>query len=103
MRPAELTEHWASEYPEVDTASGKMAVLEKAGFTPLGYFALSKESWLNTYYRPLQSRYDQFLARHDHSAAARALIASDKKEIELYERYSEFVSYGYYIAGKIGD
>jgi cyclopropane fatty-acyl-phospholipid synthase-like methyltransferase len=97
-RPDELQQHWAREYPEVDTASAKIGLLEARGYTPIGYFALSEQSWLDHYYRPLRRRFDGFLARHDNSAAARAIVEAEKREIELYERYSAFVSYGYYVA-----
>jgi SAM-dependent methyltransferase len=101
-RPAELQAHWGREYPEVDTASGKMAVLERLGFSPIGYFALPEHCWLDNYYRPLQQRFPAFLARHDHSAAARAIVAAEENEIALYERYKGFFSYGFYVARKVG-
>ena len=98
QRPPELQEHWMQEYPEVDTASAKMALLEQCGYTPVGYFALSKQSWLESYYRPMQRRFDDFLSRHDSSETARTIVEAEKKEIDLYERYSAFVSYGYYVS-----
>ena len=101
-RPAELQAHWDAEYPEVDTASGKLAVLESLGFAPVGYFALPEHCWLDNYYRPLQRRFADFLARQENSAAARAVVAAEEREISLYERYRAFVSYGYYVARKVG-
>lgn len=97
-RPAELDEHWASEYPEVGTASAKIAVLERAGYTPIGYFLLPQDCWLDNYYRPLQERFPAFLARHRHSRAATDVVAAEQHEIDLYERYPTFVSYGFYLA-----
>jgi len=101
-RPAELQAHWQREYPEVDTASGKLAVLERLGFSPIGYFPLPEQCWLDNYYRPLQRRFPAFLDRHEASEAARALVAAEEREISLYERYKAFVSYGYYVARKLG-
>ncbi len=102
-RPADLDAHWNAEYPEVDRASSKMAVLEKHGFSPLGYFVLSEHCWLDNYYRPMQQRFDEFLHTHDHSDAAKAIVASEEAEISLYEQNRTFVSYGYYIAQKLAD
>lgn len=102
-RPTELAQHWNREYPEVDTASMKMAVLEANGFSPIGFFALSEPCWLDNYYRPLQARFTPFLERHQHSAAAIAIVAAEQREIALYERYSAFVSYGYYLARRSAD
>lgn len=101
-RPEELQAHWEREYPEVDTASGKLAVLERLGFSPIGYFPLPQHCWLDNYYRPMRERFPAFLHRHEDSEAARAIVAAEENEISLYERYSTFVSYGYYIARKVG-
>jgi ubiquinone/menaquinone biosynthesis C-methylase UbiE len=102
-RPAELEQHWSHEYAEVDTASAKIAVLEENGFSPVGYFTLSQRCWLDNYYRPLQARFEPFLSRHRHSQAAVDIVAAEENEISLYERFSQFVSYGYYVARKTAD
>jgi SAM-dependent methyltransferase len=103
QRPEELQAHWAREYPEVDTASGKMAVLERLGFTPVGYFPLPQRCWLENYYWPMQQRFSGYLDRHENSEAARAIVAAEEAEISLYERHEAFVSYGYYIARKTAE
>ncbi|MEL6270799.1 MAG: class I SAM-dependent methyltransferase [Chloroflexota bacterium] len=102
-RPAALQAHWDSEYSEVDTASAKTAILEKHGFSPIGYFALPEHCWLDHYYRPLQQRFTAFLDAHGHSEAAKAIVAAEEAEIGLYERHRAFVSYGFYIARKLAD
>jgi SAM-dependent methyltransferase len=99
-RPQELEDHWHAEYPEVGTASAKIAVLERNGYTPLGYFVLPENCWLDAYYRPLQGRFQAFLEDHGPSEEARAIVAAEEREIALYERYRGYVSYGYYIARK---
>ncbi|MGE0385417.1 MAG: class I SAM-dependent methyltransferase [Gammaproteobacteria bacterium] len=102
-RPAELEQHWKREYPEVGTASDKIAVLEQHGFSPLGYFTLPQRCWLENYYRPMQARFAAFLARNGHSPAAAAIVAAEEREIALHERYAAFVGYGFYVARKTGD
>ena len=102
QRPSALQAHWEKEYPDVDTASAKMAVLERLGFSPIGYFPLPERCWLDNYYRPLQQRFPAYLQRHEHSEAARAIVAAEEREIALYERHKAFVGYGYYIARKTG-
>ena len=102
-RPAELEAHWCAQYAEVGTASSKLAVLERNGYTPMGYFVLPEHCWLDAYYRPMQRRFPAFLARHGSSDAARAVVAAEELEIALYERHRAFVSYGYYVARKTDD
>lgn len=97
-RPAELQRYWDAAYPRIDTAAGKLAVLENCGYSPLGYFTLPPECWLENYYRPLEASFDDFLARHDNSEAAQAIVAMEREEIALYEKYRDYYSYGMYIA-----
>jgi len=55
-----------------------MAILEQNGFSPVGYFALSKRCWLDHYYRPTQGRFAPFLARNGNSEAAAAIVAAEE-------------------------
>ncbi|MEM8837757.1 MAG: class I SAM-dependent methyltransferase [Pseudomonadota bacterium] len=97
-RPTELEQYWHNEYPEIATASVKIGQLEENGYVPLGYFPLPNACWLENYYRPLQQAFPDFLERNNHTQPARALIEAEEKEIEIYERYSDFFSYGFFIA-----
>mgnify|MGYP000745985583 CR=1 FL=1 len=99
-RPKEIEEFWMKEYPEVDTASNKIQQLESNGYTLCGYFYLSEKSWVDEYYRPLQSGFESFLDRHNHSAQAKEVIEMNQAEIELYNKFKAYYSYGFYIARK---
>ena len=100
-RPAELQTYWEQQYPEVATASAKIAILERLGFSPIGYFALPEYCWLDNYYHPVQQSFAGFLDRHGHSEGARALVAAEEREIALYETYKTFFGYGYFVARKV--
>ena len=100
-RPLELEKHWEVEYPEIDVASSKFAVLEKNGFSPMGYFVLPSYCWLANYYQPMQKRFADFLERNDNSEDARAIVDAEKYEIGLYEKYQAYYSYGVYVARKL--
>lgn len=101
-RPYELQEYWQAEYPEIDTASSKIAILEKRGYSPVAYFVLPEHCWLENYYLPMQKRFAAFLARHFYSEKAEAVVETENKEIALYEQYRTYYSYGVYIARKTG-
>jgi SAM-dependent methyltransferase len=101
-RPPELQAHWEREYPEVGTASDKIRVLERHGYSPLGYFVLPETCWRDAYYRPLKAGFGGFLNRHHHSEAAKALVAENEQEIALYEAHKAFFSYGVYVAKRVG-
>lgn len=97
-RPPDLQDHWTREYPEVDTAARKLDVLEESGYAPIGYFVLPKHCWMDNYYTPMRGRFRAFLDRNANSAEAVALVEAEEAEISLYDRYSDYISYGFYIA-----
>lgn len=100
-RPQTITDYWAAQYPEIDTASAKLAVLERHGYRPEGYFLLPFCCWQEHYYGPLRERFPAFLDRHGHSPQAAAIVAAEEEEMALYQRYGQFYSYGMYVAAKV--
>ncbi|MEM9494772.1 MAG: class I SAM-dependent methyltransferase [Pseudomonadota bacterium] len=100
-RPQEIHDHWTKAYPEVNTAATKIAQLEANGFKPLGYFILPEHCWTENYYAPVQAGFESFLKRHDASPAAKAVVDAEAAEISLFERFSDFFGYGFYVARKL--
>lgn len=100
-RPLELQSYWDEQYPEIGTASSKIAVLERQGYVPLGYFFLPKHCWLDNYYYPMQDRFTDFLKQYQQSKEAQAIVDMEKQEIDFYQRYQAYYSYGFYIAKKL--
>jgi ubiquinone/menaquinone biosynthesis C-methylase UbiE len=100
-RPSELQKYWDGEYLEIDVASSKIGGLEKNGYSPIGYFVLPEHCWLDNYYKPMQNSFDNFLERNGNSEEARAIVEAENKEIELYEKYKSYYSYGVYLARKL--
>ena len=100
-RPQEIEAFWNEEYPEIDTASNKIRILEDNGYSPIGYFILSQNSWIDNFYKPLEKRFSAFLAKHNNSEMARNFVEEQKEEIRKYKKYKDYYSYGFYIAKKI--
>ena len=99
-RPKELEEFWTQEYPEIGTASNKIKILENNGYTLVGYFYLTQNSWIENYNKPMEARFETFLKRNNNSELARKVVKENKAEIELYQKYKDYYSYGFYIAKK---
>jgi cyclopropane fatty-acyl-phospholipid synthase-like methyltransferase len=100
-RPFEIEQHWNNEYPQIDTASNKMRILEENGFSPVGYFYLPVSSWINNYYQPIEDRIDSFLKKYNNSELAKGIVEAEQNEIDKYRTYKDFLSYGFYIARKV--
>lgn len=98
--PQEIKSYWDKAYPEIDTASAKMGILENNGYIPEGYFILPQHCWLENYYNPLKNSFDDFLERNKYSDKAKKIIEQEKEEIAVYNRFKEYYSYGVYVAGK---
>ncbi len=101
FRPKELEEYWNKEYPEIDIASNKIKILEENGYSPVGYFILSQNSWIDNFYKPMEKRFSTFLEKHNNSEMARNIVEQHKEEIRKYHKYKDYYSYGFYIAKKI--
>lgn len=97
-RPVAIEAHWTREYPGIATASSNLRTLERAGYRPLGCFFLPDRCWDENYYAPLRAGFASFLARHEHSAAARSLIEAVEEEMRLFDRYRDWYGYAFYIA-----
>ena len=100
-RPSEIQKYWEAEYPEIDTASSKINILEKNGYSPVAYFVLQERCWLENYYRPLQNSFAEFIVRNANNENAQAIVETEKKEISLYEKFKKYYSYGVYVARKL--
>ncbi len=98
--PEEIREHWYSEYPEIATAPEKIGILETAGYDLLGYFALPSTSWIDNYYDPTEQRIPGFLDRHVAEPDAAQVAEMERQEADLYRRYQDWFSYGFYIVRK---
>lgn len=106
-RPQKIHDFWTGEYPEIATASVKMAQLEQCGYMPEAYWFLPKDAWEANYYTPLQQNLTAFYERIEQSgnaekiAMAKEIIAAEKAEQALYAEYGNYYGYGVYIAQKL--
>lgn len=97
--PQEISGHWTTEYSEIATAAQKITILEQAGYDLLGYFVLPPTNWIE-YYAPLENRLSAFLERHRGRPDAVQVAAAERYEADLYRRFHEWFSYGFYVARK---
>ena len=85
------------------TASAKINVLEQNGYSPIGYFILPENCWLDNYYLPLKNGFNDFLSRNGNSEQAKAVVEEHDLEQSLYLKYKEYFSYGFFVAKKVDD
>ena len=100
-RPKEVEEHWNNEYPQIDTVSNKIKILEENGFSPVAHFILPQYCWTDNYYKQIEKRFTTFVEKHKNSEMAKDIVNLEKEEINIYNKYKDYYSYGFYIAKKI--
>jgi SAM-dependent methyltransferase len=100
-RPAEINDFWQREYSEIDTMSNKVAQMQKAGFVPVATFVLPEICWTEHFYDPQVAVQKVFLEKHAGNQAAEELVANQRHEAQLYEKYKEYYGYVFYIGRKI--
>ena len=99
-RPAEIEDFWLANYPEIDTIPTKIAQMEKAGYTLTAHFILPENCWTEHFYAPQFPAQEAFLKEYSGNAAAADLIAGQRHEQSLYDKYKEYYGYVFYIGQK---
>ena len=100
-RPAEIETFWNNEYPEIDTAKGKIKIINESGYQLIDHFILSEESWLNNYYGPLEEELHRIEMEDSLDDELKEIVQSYQNEIDLYKRFKEYFGYGFYVARKV--
>ncbi len=95
--PAELARFWAEGYPGMQDEAANLAAIHRTGYRSLGHFRLPDESWWTDYYDPLKKRLDAVARRYAHSQVAMEVIAEERREIEMFEKYSDYYGYAFYV------
>lgn len=102
-RPVEIHDYWMEMYPGIDTIPGKVAQVQRAGYLPVATFVLPENCWTEHYYAPLAKARELFLRKYAGNATAEELVAFQRQEEALYDKYKAFYGYVFYIAKKTGE
>jgi len=100
-RPDEINEFWLEAYPEIETVSNNLALLQKAGFIPVATFILPEICWTKHFFEPQESLQEAFLKQYEGNQTVREFIENQRHEAQLYEKYKAYYGYVFYIGRKI--
>ena len=100
-RPTEIQDFWQEAYPEMDTISGKVAQMEKAGYLPIATFVVPEDCWIDYYEVQNPQMQESFLEKYKGNKSAEEFIAYQQYEAELYHKYKEYYGYVFYIGKRI--
>ena len=100
-RPAEIDRYWKDAYPEIDVISHKVGQMQKAGYIPVATFVLPENCWTEHFYAPQVFAQEKFLKKYADNKTAEDLVANQRHEAMLYNKYKAFYGYVLYIGKKI--
>lgn len=100
-RPKEIEDFWIDAYPEMDTVSNKISVMQKCGYRLIAAFVLPDECWTKEFYEPQAEAQRLFLECHPENSVADELVKNQRHEAELYSKYNKYYGYVWYIGQKI--
>ena len=87
-------------YPEIDTIPNKIAQMQKAGYIPIASFILPENCWTEHFYAPQIEAQEIFLKKHAGNQVAEELVANERREALLYNKYKSYYGYVFYIGKK---
>ena len=94
--PPEIVEFW-KEYPEINTVERKLEIVSALGYQNIGHFVLPALSWTESYYDPLARRISAYEQEWKGIGDAEAVLAEARNEIALFQRYSRFYGYAFFV------
>jgi len=84
---------WQAAYPGMGSEAENIRRAVRAGFEVLATRRLPARAWWANYYDPLRER----LGRLEDSPASPAVIRDTEQEMALFEQFSDFYGYTFYI------
>ena len=100
-RPDEITDFWMLHYPGIDTIPNKVAQMQKAGYIPVATFIVPEYCWTEHFFAPAAKAQKAFLDKYPGNKTVEELIAGQRHEEQLYNKYKAFYGYVFYIGKKI--
>ncbi len=101
QRPAEIEAFWNDAYAQIDTIPNKIRVMQQAGYAPVATFMVPEDCWTKHFFMPQVKAQEDFLRKHAGNKTVEDFIASERHEIQLYDRYKAYYGYAFYIGRKL--
>jgi ubiquinone/menaquinone biosynthesis C-methylase UbiE len=95
--PEELADYWAEGYPGMRRAEANADAAQAEGWEVVATFNLPDLAWTGGYYAPLRERLEEFRRRHAGDEEALGVAAMTDREMELFDAYSDYYGYAFYV------
>jgi ubiquinone/menaquinone biosynthesis C-methylase UbiE len=94
--PQEAVAYWEKEYPAITDVSSNINIIRSAGYELVRHFIMPRDAW-DEFYAALKSITIRMQEKYKKNKEAEKIIDYAVKEIEAYEKFSEFYGYVFFI------
>lgn len=91
--PERAIAYWQTAYPLMETEAENVERATRAGFRVCSTHRLPSQAWWANYYTPLRER----MQRINITPATQAVIRETEEEMQLFEQFSDFYGYTFYV------
>lgn len=98
-RPAQM-DYFSANFPEIESISAKLGILERLGYIPVAHFILPESCWLDNYFTPIKGYMETFRKQYRDNPMTDTFIKFMKKDILHYQTYKEYYGYVFFIVRK---
>jgi SAM-dependent methyltransferase len=98
--PQEVREFWKANYPGIRTIPENLEQVAACGYRLIGLFTLPEDAWWAGYYTPVEKRLEGLQGKYRDNPEALAVLDEERKEIDVYRRYSEWYGSVFFVMQK---
>jgi len=98
--PVPLQKFWDKGYPDIKDIKSNISLIQNENFELITHFTLPKSSWINNYYLPMEKKINELKKKYFDNKVALQVFQECEKEIQIYNKYSDYFGYEFFIMQK---
>ena len=98
--PSPLVQYFENEYPDIKSVKDNIDIILNARFRMISHFTLPENSWLNSFYLPMEKELNRLDKKYQGNKLALDVFEEMRNEISLYRKYSKSYGYEFFIMQK---
>ncbi len=95
--PREVKDFWDEAYPAMLSVEDNISIIKKLGYRLVDHFVLPDSCWLDNYFQPLEKRIAMLREKYQGNAEVIAQLDEETREIEIFNKYSAWYGYVFYV------
>jgi len=97
--PKPLKEFWDETYPDIQDIKHNISLIEEEGFHVVSHFTLPRSCWVDFYSR-MKTVIKELKKKYHDNKVALQVFEECEKEILMYQTYSDYYGYEFFIMQK---